>query len=404
MSRQASCDHAGLFERAGEVWKLQLFPVSDMTISLWIIQFACLVLIAVLLASGIRYLLLRPTIWQSAPTNLLVLVAHPDDCVVLAGEYALWILDHGMNVNIVYFTSGSGDPASPRAKMREGEALAAWGSVGVPAKNLHFLGYGQSPMNGVCALSMSDLDEAAARIRDIVLSVEAGTAVLVPAAGEIHTDHREIRRVGLKAISDSGRRDLLVLEAPEYNSSLSLVRSSGKVIKYFLKSLPLIWRLGGDTRNVAFPGFIRGSRAYMICDDAITSRKKALLRHFVSEDGEKLVRHFGFQNQFRPVAFPISAQDEQFGLCYARIGKYRFGLSVLGLWSGIYLLAVGFCWLIPEQLAVAFPSSKLILPVCGILLAFLVFVGIRARKSVESGLLYASGMVGMIGGLFASFG
>lgn len=375
-----------------------------MTISLWIIQCACVVLVAVLLASGVRYLLLRPTTWRSAPTDLLVLVAHPDDCVVLAGEYALWTLDHGMEVKIVYLTSGSADPASSRAKMREGEALAAWGSVGVPEKNLHFLGYRQSPMNGVCALSMSELDEATARIRDIVLSVEAGTAVMVPAAGELHSDHREIRRIGIKAIGDSGRRDLLVLEAPEYNSSLSLVRSPGKVTKYLLKSLPLIWRLGGDTSNVAFPGFIRGSRACMICDEAVNIRKKALLRHFVSEDGEKLVRHFGFRNQFRPGVFPISAQDEQFGLCYARIGKYRFGLSVLGLWSGIYLLAVGFCWLIPEQMAAIFPGSKLVLLVCGILLISLVLVGILARKSVESGLLYASGMVGLIGGLIASFG
>lgn len=375
-----------------------------MTIALWIMLFAGGLLVAVLSVSLFRYLSLRPVIWQSAPTNALVLVAHPDDCVVLAGEYALWVLDHGMKVEIVYFTSGAGDPASPRAKTREGEAVAAWGSVGVPGTNLHFLGYGQSPMNGTCVVSASDLDVATAKIIDIVLTAEPGTAVLVPAAGEIHADHRMIRRIGIKAISDSGRSDLLVLEAPEYNPTLSLVRSPGKVAKYFLKALPLVWRLGGDMSNVAFPGFIRGSRAYIVCGEAINSRKKAMLRHFVSENGEKLVRHFGFQNQFRPIAFPISTDDEQFGLCYPRFGKYRFGLGVIGLWSGLYLFAIGLCWQIPGQLAAVIPGSKLILPVCGILTAFLAVASIRARRSAESRLLYAAGIVGMIGGLIASFG
>lgn len=401
---QASSGRSDFFERSRMVPRLHCLPVFDMTISLSIIQFACFVIFAVLLASGIRYLLLRPTKWESGPTNLLVLIAHPDDCVVLAGEYALWVLGHGMSVRIVYFTSGSDDPVSSRAKMREGEALAAWRSVGVPEANLHFLRYRQSPMNGTCALSRSDLEQATAKIGDIVLAVEPGTAVFVPAAGEIHSDHREIRRIGLKAIGDSGRGDLLMLEAPEYNSSLSLARSPGKVVQYFLKSLPLVWRLGGDTGSSPFPGFIRGDRAYMICDEAIISRKKAMLRQFISEDGEKLVRHFGFQNQFRPVKLPVSAHDEKFGLSYLHFGRYRFGLSVIGLWSGIYLFAVGFCWHIPEQLAALFPASKLIFLVWGILTIFLLLASIRARKSIGSRLLYAAGIVGMIGGLIASFG
>lgn len=129
-----------------------------------------------------------------------------------------------------------------------------------------------------------------------------------------------------------------------------------------------------------------------------------MLRHFVSEDGEKLVRHFGFQNQFRPIAFPISAGDEQFGLSYPKFGKYRFGLSVIGLWSGLYLFAIGLCWQIPGQLAAVIPGSELILPVCGILTVLLLVASIRARRSVESRLLYAAGVVGMIGGLIAGFG
>lgn len=376
-----------------------------MTSSLLIIQIACFLIAAVVLTSGVLYLLIKPRIWSFPPTNLIVLAAHPDDCVVISGEYALWALAHGMKVDIVYFTSGSDDPASSRAKIRACEAFAAWHSVGVSGTSLHFLGYGQSPMNGACLLGESELDDATDSIKNIVLSAQAGTAIFVPAAGETHVDHRTIRRIGLKAISDSGRKDLLILEAPEYNSSLSLARSPDKVVQYVLKTLPLIWRFGGDILNSAFPGFICGRDAgYIIDDAAINSKKKAMLRYFVSEDGGKLVRHFGYLNQFRPVTFPISPQDEKYGIAFVRIGKYRFGLSVIGLWFSIYLLTIGFFWQIPEKMTSIYPGSKLLFPVCGILVMFLVYASNRARKRAELVLLYGSGIVGIIGGLIASFG
>jgi hypothetical protein len=55
---------------------------------------------------------------------LLVLVAHPDDCVVLAGEYALWVLGHGMSVeNCLLHFRDRDDPASPRAKDARGRGV-----------------------------------------------------------------------------------------------------------------------------------------------------------------------------------------------------------------------------------------------------------------------------------------
>lgn len=158
--------------------------------------------------------------------------------------------------------------------------------------------------------------------------------------------------------------------------------------------------------NVAFPGFIRGShkRYTLFAVRLSIARKKAMLRHFVSENGEKLVRHFGFQNQFRPIAFPISTDDEQFGLCYPRFGKYRFGLGVIACGPAFIFLLLDSAAQIAGQLAAVIPGSKLILPVCGILTAFLAVASICARRSAESRLLYAAGIVGMIGGLIARFG
>lgn len=57
-----------------------------------------------------------------------------------------------------------------------------------------------------------------------------------------------------------------------------------------------------------------------------------------------------------------------------------------------------------ERVTAIFLGNKLLLPACGILTIFLVLASIRARRRVELVLLYASGIVGMIGGLIASFG
>ena len=374
-----------------------------MTTSLWIIAFACLTLTAVLFISGARYLQLRPIAWRSAPTDLLVLVAHPDDCVVLAGEYALWTRDNRMQVSIVYLTSGADDPASSRAATREREAIACWNSAGVPEGHLHFLRYRQSPMNGVSVLSTAEVESAAAKIREIVTSLAPAATVILPAAGEIHSDHRLIRHLGLRAICDSGRNDLSLLEAPEYNLCLSLVRSPGKVIQYLLKTLPLIWRLASNPGISAFPGFMRGSRGYFILDDGIHRRKVAMLKYFVSEDGKKLVRHFGFRNQFRPIEFPVTIEDEQYGPSYTRIGRNRLGLSVVGLLFSVYLIVIGLCWQLPIRVATVFPDALTIGLTCGALVAAFAFLIFWSRRSIESGLLYASASAGTIGGLIAYF-
>ncbi len=372
-----------------------------MTVSFVAIQSAGILLISILFVSGVRYLMIKPRIWRSSPGNVLILAAHPDDCVVTAGEYALWALDHGFKVEVVYLTCGAIDPASTRAKTREREALNAWQSLGVPESNLTFLGYSTSALLGDSTLSFEAQDHARATIQTLILSLEVGAAVFLPAAGEEHVDHRMIRRLGLEAIVSSRRHDVLVFEAPEYNATLSLVHSPTKAYRYFLGCMPIVRRLTSTGGTPCFPGFIRGQRAFVLGDPSLTQRKNALLRFFVSENIEKLVRHFGYQNQFREVVFPISQSDERFGLAFAKIGRLRLGLGIVGLWLATYILSFGVSWYLMAQAIAAILSSNLALIVVMTLAPLLLLASIRIRAHLEPALLYVSSALGIIVGLVA---
>ena len=361
-----------------------------------IAQAAWVIFLCMLAGTSVGYFVCRPRVWKEAPTDVLILVAHQDDCVVLAGEYALWALTAGKSVRVVYLTCGADIPGSPKAVMRNKEAIAVWRSAGVTESHLHFLDYGRSPLSGTSVLSDPGRLEATARIARLVREANPGTAVFLPAAGESHADHREIRRIGLRALNESGRRDLVVLEAPEYNPYLSFVRSPPKAFQYLVKSVPLVRRFARYFHRSGFPGFVHGSHAYRLLDAGeIHQEKLKMLRGFVSEGGELLVRHFGWRNQFRPVRWQDSSIDENLDIYYARVSERWLGLSVIGLWFSIYFLGTCISWRIAQGFEGSLPGKLgvflIIACACGCFLA-----AIRGRRYIESCLLYVAVGLGMV--------
>lgn len=47
---------------------------------------------------------------MTPPADLLILAAHPDDCAIIAGEYAQVSAAANKSIRIVYLTCGSADP------------------------------------------------------------------------------------------------------------------------------------------------------------------------------------------------------------------------------------------------------------------------------------------------------
>ncbi|HUK35714.1 MAG TPA: PIG-L family deacetylase [Vicinamibacterales bacterium] len=111
-------------------------------------------------------------------TRLLVIAPHPDDDVLGAGGLIRRVVTAGGSVRVVWTTSGDGFPEgvetaegiSPRVahltprdyetygRLREEEALAALGSLGVKPNALTFLGF---PDEGLCELASTYLSAKA---------------------------------------------------------------------------------------------------------------------------------------------------------------------------------------------------------------------------------------------------
>src|SRR5262245_2836584 len=109
-----------------------------------------LAVIAAVAVGGLVLLALyfsRPRLLEQPFRDVLILAAHQDDCVIMAGEYAIESISAGKQVRVVYLTCGDREIGSQRAQTRMQEAIASWREIGVDEGNLEFLGLVNSPLN-----------------------------------------------------------------------------------------------------------------------------------------------------------------------------------------------------------------------------------------------------------------
>jgi LmbE family N-acetylglucosaminyl deacetylase len=277
-------------------------------------------------------ILYRPVVIAEAPRDVLIFAAHQDDCVIMAGEYAIAARQAGRQVRVVYLTNGDSaevDPQSERAQRRNGEAAAAWGSLGVNA--IENLGLPASRIGTESRITPEQKAAAMKRIAEIIAEAAPGTAVFVPAAGETHVDHQLLREMCLTALSASNRQDLAIFEAPEYNPYLSLARMPLKSGMYIAGKIPRVRRWVGQIRSRQLPvtGFASGARPCVLPPDAKRlEQKRQLLAQFESEGGERLVRLFGNPDLFRRIHDVRAALAER-PRGYLPLGVQQVGISTL---------------------------------------------------------------------------
>jgi len=344
----------------------------------------------------------RPGLWTEASRDVLIIAAHQDDCVIMAGEYALQAIAAGRRVQVMYLTNGDSqnmETDSPRARTRNSEAIDAWCSVGLAKDAIIFLSLPAAPVPGPSRLSPGHLAEAKERMEGIFSQLAEGAAVFIPAAVEAHIDHRSLRDLSLAALQSVGRPDLIVFEAAEYNEYVSLSRMPRRALLYILGAIPIISRWAGASRarGAAPAGFAYGGKPWMLpADTRRLEQKRQMLRRFASEDGELLVRHFGHQDLFRRVMLPLSA-DEQTPRWYLRVGGRRLGVSVLfslaGVYASVFIGTAGLMRLIERcgaPLAVAFAVASI---------GGALWLCVWRRQSAERRLFYATAASGLIAGI-----
>jgi LmbE family N-acetylglucosaminyl deacetylase len=275
---------------------------------------------------------------RDPPRHVLICAAHSDDCVIMGAEYAYGVIQKGLSVRVAYLTCSGPHPDSEISRTRSAEALAAWSALGVPEENFTFINLSESPVSGPPNYSDQDIEGARDILNTVILSLPKNPAVLVPAQGESHVDHRTFRKISLHAIADSKRQDLLIYETPEYNMFLSLVLAPKRTIRTVFRSVPGLNRL---VKPYAGPcNYVNGPKWFVFRDtpDRL-AKKKELLRYFSSQDGDRLVRYFGYETPFRRVSLSGRLDEPSRRLCVSAFGCCC-GLSVLAL--GFTLLVVAF--------------------------------------------------------------
>jgi LmbE family N-acetylglucosaminyl deacetylase len=266
---------------------------------------------------------------------VLICCAHSDDCVITGAEYAYGVVQSGLTVRIFYLTCSAPNPNAQIAKIRKAEALTAWSALGVPTQNCTFIDLNESPVFGPITYSDQDVARAREILSRLLLSMPKNAAVIIPAEGESHVDHKTVRKVSLLAIADSKRKDIVVYETPEYNGFLSLVHCPKRTIRAVFLRLPLLNRV---LKPYVGPShYVNGAPGLVFRDTPKRLAKKKELLTYFSSQGPKLVQTFGHETPYRMLSLPDCSRDSNTPWCVPAFeaccdaSVLAFGLSLLGV-------------------------------------------------------------------------
>jgi hypothetical protein len=241
----------------------------------------------------------RRGVYGEAARDAVIMAAHPDDCVICAGEYAIEALRGGKSVEVVYLTSGGSASEAERAQKRRTEAIDAWSRVGVGVESLFFIGQPQSEVHSRLEVDEACRSKSVKLLSEILERAPEGAAVFFPAEGEDHHDHRLLRTLTLEALRASGRNDLILFECPEYNAYFALFRAPIRALSYFFSSIPLFDRFGKFPTSITRAETISGNIGMRLPDDPLRlKRKREMLACFESEDSSRLLLFFGYPDCF----------------------------------------------------------------------------------------------------------
>lgn len=300
------------------------------------IDFALILGTAIGLICSIRWSAPRP--FRDPPRHLLICCAHSDDCVITGAEYACEAIKAGLSVRVAYLTCSAPHPGSEIAKLRKTEALKAWSKLSVPQENFTFINLSESPVGGPVTYSDEDIANAVVKLKTLILSLPQSAAMIIPAQGEYHVDHRTVRKAALCAITESGRVDILAYESPEYNAFLSLLHSPNRTIRAVLRSVPVLkWFVRPYSGR---SNYVEGSSGFIFSGNYThLATKKHLLGCFSSQDGDLLVRLFGYETLYRPLLLTKIPRVPNRALFISAFGGYC-DLSTLAL--ALTLLGIAF--------------------------------------------------------------
>ncbi|MEJ2627402.1 MAG: PIG-L family deacetylase [bacterium] len=148
---------------------------------------------------------------QAKGEDILIIAPHQDDCVAIAGGYAVQTVEKGGHVYILYITDGYEEDRVTRRQ----EAVKAWSTFSETSVTLDFLPY----INNKSFLSREEIDKGIDEITNYIKRVNPET-IFVPLYEGGHYQHDVINYMVSRALKNLAI-DCTVYESPIYNFFMS---------------------------------------------------------------------------------------------------------------------------------------------------------------------------------------
>ena len=261
------------------------FPFNSIVlIGIKIIYWFYTVLLLTALAMRLKILLRKWIKVRARGENILIVAPHQDDCVAMAGGFAIQTLLKKGKVNIVYVTEEEGEYGLIRKK----EAFRAWECVGLDRKAIQFLGY--RTLSGL--ILRNEIDECIQKMIALIALIKPDI-IFVPAYEGGHYQHDVTNYIVNRALKKTFLKNIRVFETALYNFYYSINRTPEKVIASLRIFIPF-----GKRHYPPEP--IRRDPVYILnmTNDEL-KMKSVMLNQFVSQNPNTLISRFGYPDRFQ---------------------------------------------------------------------------------------------------------
>jgi LmbE family N-acetylglucosaminyl deacetylase len=256
-------------------------PVPAAVLELILAPFWLCTIAACLLGLFVAF---RPKDWIKANgEDILIIASHPDDCVAIAGGYAIQTAALGGKVNVVYTTGGAEDDP----ETRRFEAKDAWGVIGIQPEAIHFL-----PHRNLFAFqTLREIQSGIAEITDQIKAAHPGT-IFVPLYEGGNYQHDATNYMAVRAAQAAGFSGR-IWESPEYNFYFSLRATPEKILCALTRAIPLV-------KGTYPPEPIRPDGVYHLSmNRSELETKSKMLARFKTQNPDQLVVRFGFEDRYQ---------------------------------------------------------------------------------------------------------
>ena len=215
--------------------------------------------------------------------DILIIVPHFDDCVAVAGGFAIQTREQGGNITILYLTGGNGE----EKHMRMHEAFNSWSMNDMTEKALICLDHDMY----TAFTDRDEIDSCIEEIEDVIVNTKPGV-IFIPLYEGGHY-HHDITNYMVTQALKSYNLGVTVYEAPEYNFYFSWKTTPYKILSGLMRLVPFV------EHNYP-PEPISDSEVYYLkMTEEQLNLKKKMLSKFESQNAKRLIDRFGFEDRYQ---------------------------------------------------------------------------------------------------------